>query len=349
MAEIERKTIKCTQEGCTVSDDGKCLEGLDPESCTHCTIVEGDSIADTTITNDDEGIANPEEEAFHNVHQGEALKLDETTYITNSSLTRLILLAGLSEAGKTTMLASLFDLFQSSSKYARYIFSGSKTLIGFERRCHHARINSKRIAPTTERTKRSDSRVFLHLQVKDGDNSPTDLLFTDISGEIFKELSNSAQECEKFELAKRADHFALFIDSFQLSDPTLRNVAKTRSISILRRLIEAKMLDENTFIDIIFSKWDLLEGKPDKANHQIFVDELKEEIKSRFSNTHKEIAFFELASRPKDPDILEFGYGIENIFTDWVQKSRFVFDNRSERIIKNPNRSTREFSKYEFG
>jgi len=348
MAETKAKSIKCKQAGCSASTDGKCLEGLSPDACPHCSIIEDDISEDIVVPDIVEAIITPDKEIFHNVHRGEALELSETSSITNSSLTRLIILAGLSEAGKTTMLASIFDLFQCNSNFCGYIFAGSKTLIGFERRCHHARIKSEREIPVTERTKSSDSKVFLHLKVKSKEKIPTDLLFTDISGEIFKELNNSAIESKNFELAKRADHFALFIDSDQLSNLTNRNIAKTRSIGILRSLIETGMLGVNTYIEVIFSRWDLLQGKSDVELHLKFVESIKEKIIKKFANTHKNIAFFNLASRPTNLTNFYFGYGVVDIFTDWVEKSPFITDIKTDTSIEVKNLSTREFSRFTY-
>lgn len=346
MAETKVKSIKCKQEGCSASTDGKCLEGLSLDACPHCTIIEDDIIDAIDEPVVIEAKITTDKEIFHDVHLGEALELRETSTITNSSLTRLILLVGLSDAGKTTMLASIFDLFQCQSNFSGYSFAGSKTLLGFERRCHHARIKSERDIPVTERTKSTDSRVFLHLKVNNKENVSTNLLFSDISGEIFKELNNSTIESKKFELAKRADHFALFIDSDQLSDLTNRNIAKTRSIGILRSLIETNMLGENTYIEVIFSRWDLLNSKSDVEIHTKFVDSIKEEISKKFAKTHSNIAFYNLASRPVN--IFSFGYGISEIFTDWVEKTPFICYKKEDCSIKHTNFTVREFSRYTY-
>lgn len=343
MTESNVKSVKCKQEGCTAAIDGKCLEGLTLDSCPHCTIVEDDITYEIVESDVVENDAITDEEIFHEVHLGEALEIGETNIITNSSKTRLILLVGLSDAGKTTMLASIFDLFQSQSNFSGYSFAGSKTLIGFERRCHHARIKSERDIPETERTKSSDSRVFLHLKVNK-ENTSTNLLFTDISGEIFKELNNSTIESKNFELAKRADHFALFIDSDQLSDFVKRNVAKTRSIGILSSLIEANMLGVHTFIEVIFSRWDLLNSKTNIETHTKFVNSLKDEIIRKFSSTHCNIAFYNLASRPES--MFPFGYGIAEIFCDWVEKTPLTYNTMEYDSIKTICIPLREFSRY---
>lgn len=345
---MPEKIIKCKQAGCTASTDGKCLEGLELEVCPHCSIVEDEIIEEIILTDTEENNKIPEKESFYNVHIGEALKLNETNKITSSSLTRLILLAGLIDAGKTTMLASIFDLFQCQNNLSGYTFAGSQTLIGFERRCHDARIKSEREIPVTERTKRSDSNVFLHLKVQSRNEIITNLLFTDLSGEIFIALSDSTEECRKFELAKRADHFALFIDADQLSNLEQRNIVKARSIGILSSLIETKMLNKNTHIEIIFSKWDMLIEKQQVEIHLEFVEGLKVEINKKISSTHPNLEFYKLASRPVDQNKFEFGYGISEIFTMWVENSQFKCSSRTDNTFQKTNKIIREFSKFKF-
>jgi len=337
--------IRCTQEGCTAPIDGKCLEGLELEACSHCTITDDDLVNTDIESEISEEDSVSEITQFYNVHSGDALELNETVQVTSSSLTRLILLAGLSEAGKTTMLACLFELFQSQSLYSHYTFAGSRTLIGFEKRCHLSRTKSGRNSPTTERTVRLPPK-FLHLKVKYQEEF-TDLLFTDISGELFKDLSNSTMECKKFEIAKRADHFVLFIDSDHLSNLTLRQAAKTRSIDILRGLIESQMLNPEAYIDVVFSKWDLLLSKTKRENHELFVSDIKKEILKKFETTHKNITFYNIASRPIDTQSLEFGYGIANLFPNWVEKTPFLYDNKMECDL-NKYFYNREFSKYKY-
>ena len=87
MAESESRIITCQREGCTASTDGVCLEGLDPESCDHGTVLESGDINRPDV----DELVEPVEEPFLNIHQGEALQLDETKRITKSSLTRLII------------------------------------------------------------------------------------------------------------------------------------------------------------------------------------------------------------------------------------------------------------------
>jgi hypothetical protein len=71
--------------------------------------------------------------------------------ITVAHLTRVIVVAGEADSGKTTLLASLIDRFQRGP-FSDYRFAGCKTLMGFEQRCHLARLKSGGTIPDTDRT-----------------------------------------------------------------------------------------------------------------------------------------------------------------------------------------------------
>src|SRR5258706_16328307 len=99
--------------------------------------------------------------------RGEGYRLDSggANEVTAQSLTNVILFAGTAESGKTTLLATLYLLFQKGP-FATFSFAGSRTLVGFERRVHNARLSSKLSIPRTERSKSSE---LLHLPVRKTD------------------------------------------------------------------------------------------------------------------------------------------------------------------------------------
>jgi|GEM_PF-1962594 len=335
--------IVCDQEGCTIGIDGKCLEGLDEKTCSHCSI---ETILDEDNEDDKEESVheiNKEEIDYHSIHPGYVLEEKDALAVTRAAITRLIVLIGLHDTGKTTALASLYECFMKNTSYGNYQFSKSLTLIGFEERCYQSRANSGRLTPDTGRTP-TGQRNFLHLKVKNIESKDfTDLLFTDISGEDFESSIDSKIECEKLEFINRADHVVLFIDSEKLSNRKERSLIKTKNISLLRGLIDAKVISPNSYIDVVFSKWDLVSEDEDTSK---LIEIIKDEILNKFQNDYRRIGFYELASRPTPASAMNDGYGLDILFTQWVEKPFYI-----DSFFSNTHKSTspsREFSKYIF-
>ena len=108
------------------------------------------------------------------------------------------------------------------------------------------------------------------------------------------------------------------------------------------------MLGTNTFIEIVFSRWDLLEEKEEKEVHKKFVEEVKKEINKKIKETHKNVIFFNIASRPNNTELLQFGYGINEIFPIWVEKSPFIYNKLKDNTSQKSISTRREFSKYKY-
>ncbi len=178
---------------------------------------------------------------------GEALTVRESLPITLARRTQLLLIAGTVGSGKTTLITSLFHLFERGP-FAGYLFAGSDTLIGFDWRCHLARTASGASKANTERTKRGEDRELLHLRLrkKGCTTPPTDVLISDLTGEKYVDAKDSIDECRRLPLLRRADHFVLLIDSSKLSKPDARQRAKNNAIMLLRTCLDADQFERLT-------------------------------------------------------------------------------------------------------
>jgi hypothetical protein len=306
---------KCRQEACPVEKTGKCLEGFEKlEECPHfITPPELEEIKEIAKV---EVAELPKEIEFLD---GDGFSPETATSITGAAVTRLIILAGAAESGKTTLLASLYGCFQEGP-FAGYLFAGSQTLMGFERRCHLSRITSGREKPDTERTKPGSEKNLLHLRVRIEDLSrpAQNLLLSDISGETFRLAKDSTDEVLKLEMLKRADYFVLLLDGDKLSQQKTRQETFIDGVSLLRSCLDAKILGKNSFVNVLFTKWDLIEDNSDKAKILQFIDHVETEMEERFKSRVGQLRFFRIAARPQKP-LLEFGYGLKEIFPSWVE------------------------------
>ena len=333
----------CQQQNCSVALDGRCLEGLDLKQCPHFVPheqpISGEippKVATTERATSSERIELPD---------GTALDLDAAKVITQASVTRVILVAGPPDSGKTTLLTTLYECFQSGP-FCDYLFVGSRTLPGFERRCHLARVASEKTKADTERTRPGQGYQLLHLRVrtKDLGKPPQDLLFSDLSGETFRLAKDSTEECKSLTLLRRADHFVLLLDANRLACVEDRAETASDGESLLRSCLDAQMLGRSSLIDVLFTKWDLVQNRAEESAAEEYIASLKAKMKSRFASRVGRLRFFRVAVRPVGGSKLPFAYGLSNIFPAWVEDTGTCARSRDQSL--NEPLCVGEFDRY---
>lgn len=265
-------------------------------------------------------------EEMQELFSGEDLRTADVADIMGGSHARVIVLAGAADAGKTTLVGTIMRLFHKGG-IDDYIFAGSRTLPAFERRIFDSYVTSGRSVPTTQHTVSSlDDIRFLHLAVRKRtlDEHTIDLLFTDISGENFRQARDSTDECKKLWVLRRADFFALLLDGGRIANPTQRHATKTDGMMLLRRCIEANMLGKSSYVDILFSRMDLIESSSERTRAISFIEEIKSEIAEKFATSLSRIRFITVASRPKEKQELGEAYGFNDFLPTWIEESPFI-------------------------
>ena len=259
-----------------------------------------------------------------------------------SRLVRLIVVAGPPGAGKTTLVTSLYELLQQKA-VADIMFGGSSTLPAFERRCHISRTASERSQPDTERTPYGEVR-YLHLRVSGDDlrHNPLDLLFTDVSGESFERARDSISECQQLGFLKMADHFLLLLDCQKLIDRRTRWQAAHNSMTLLRSCLDSGMLGSGCFVNVLWTKYDLVEAPGDGARDSFF-EKIRNEFKTEFDSRVGRLTFSKVAARPMAVDSLEFGYGIPDLLKEWANDSP---RDRAMDLIPDDTTGSRESEKF---
>src|SRR5919198_2499191 len=121
--------------------------------------------------------------AWLDLPEGSDLDLPLAERVTRAGISRVIVLAGTADSGKTTLVTALYELFQNGL-FAGYLFAGSETLPALERRCHLGRIDSGRAAAETARTLAGGGQRWLHLRVRAATNGGAvrELLVSEIAG-----------------------------------------------------------------------------------------------------------------------------------------------------------------------
>lgn len=245
------------------------------------------------------------------LREGEYLSPSEGAEVTLASPTSVIAVAGMARSGKTTLIAGLYELFHRGP-FAGHLFAWCRTLPGFERRCHLARLCSGRGEPDTERTLHSDFHELLHLRLLDASSlGQRDLLFSDIYGEDFRLAADFADECRKIQVFSRADHVAVLVDGNKAVRKAERQSAFTAADSLLRQCLDSGMLGKTSNVQIVVTKWDRAAGRGDA-----FIDEKLHWLSARHGVRLAELTAHRVALRSKGE--IKSGFGMEELLKQWL-------------------------------
>ncbi len=209
------------------------------------------------------------------------------------------------------MVAGLYELFHKGP-FAGYYFAWCHTLPGFERRCHLARLSSERESPDTERTGHSETHNLLHVRLTEASSGTRhDILFSDIYGEAFRIASDSADECRKIKILKRADHVAVLVDGKKVVSKKERQGAFSAADSLLRQCLDSGMLGQMSNVQIILTKWDKVVGKVDE-----FIEDKFKWLSDRHRHRLATLTTHKAALR--STGTTKAGYGMEELLKKWT-------------------------------
>ncbi len=330
MAETVKHRTCLQAPKCEVAKDGRCLEGLPLTECPHFSwTLEPTVIQPVENTN---GQTIP-----HVVLQsGEEWLLDNLQEITNKYSTRRIFIIGDSDSGKTTLLIRLFNSFQHGP-FEDFLFAGSTTILGFERRIHKTKIESYEDEEKTDKTN-SIQFSFLHLALKRRDaldKPATHLLLSDISGERLKLARDSSSEMKELDMLRNADFILIFIDGEKIRDRKTRMAAIVRSESFLRQALDDGMILENQSVRIVLSKWDLLDNL-DGFNYQA---EIVQRFTASFGSRLKHLKFFVTCCRSSEPTQVDSFHGLKDLIMDWSVNKPITIDRSNFSVQPRPSRA----------
>lgn len=236
----------------------------------------------------------------------DVLRRDET-YITA--------LVGPKDAGKTSLIACLFELVQRNS-LTPLTFAGSVTFRAFERACHQARAASRRASPDTGRTSQRDGLGFFHLRLSPSTEIPKSLLIADRAGESYRPIIDHLDNAAPLVEVSRADVVSLLIDGERLADLHKRHQLRSEVTQILAALIESGLTNKRQRLALVLTKFDQIECSVDKPRVSRDVANLLDQLQ-RFARHFKSCRVFETAASPKQGEIGR-GYGLTDLAAYWM-------------------------------
>ncbi|MFP5436802.1 MAG: TRAFAC clade GTPase domain-containing protein [Bacteroidia bacterium] len=337
MSDVSEIKTKCSQEGCPYETDRVCLEGHG-ENCPFLT-----NLIESTLSPKEDGdiLTQEENTDLYILPSNDEITNADVERITYKYSANLILLVGEPDSGKSTLFASLFDRFQKGA-FMDYYFAGTKTPLGFERKCHHARVISLNKVSKTERTKTKEF-TFLHLAVREKNliTEAKHLLFADVNGEKFQAARNEDDEMLSLKVFSNADHICFIVDGSHLVNPKLRQTAKNNLFKIIDRALQNGMISIEKGINIIITKMDMVGTKEEQDSLESFFvkpldNKYGELIKNRIG----------VASRSKNVNI-PAGFGINEFLRLSLERKGYS-NNLKSQISMIAENDLREFQKFKY-
>ncbi len=262
---------------------------------------------------------NPDE--LVDLPSSESLSAKSANTITRSSSARVILPVGLIGVGKTTLISALYECFLRGP-FASYRFAWSRTLHGFERRSHLARIASQRNLATTPRTTLAESDSYLHLRLtgEQVGTSIPDLLIADISGEIFETIHDDVEFAGSLRLLDRVDHISFLVDSRKLSDLTSRHNAAHETDMLIRSFLDAGV--DHAAKSVIYTKWDAIAGADGVDELEDFISKFEYQLRRKYDRRSGGLEFIRTASRPIGGTERKLEMNLDRVLRLWLNSSR---------------------------
>lgn len=329
---MSEENLQCNQIGCLYNTNGDCMDNLG-DQCPRLTRVTITNVSEATVTTT---TFEPSTTAGSLPINTEFTE-ENLTEITNQYHCNLVLLVGEPECGKSTLYAAIFDQFHKGG-CGGYLFAGSKTPVGFEKRCHHARLLSGNIVSKNERTKNFEFE-YLHLGVRHRSmGRPIEhLLFADVNGERFQAAKNTDEEMKQLSVLKRADHICFVADGDMLIDKGKRHTVKDDIITILRRAIQNKMIIPQHGFHLLITKWDkIIEAGLSEGVQKFLIDPIRKE----FGDLLRQVV--PIASRSQTTEISS-GHGIDKFLAMILQRPV-----NKDLDKQQPGSLNRQFQKFKY-
>lgn len=312
--------LTCGRSECEVSKTGICSEGhTPPESCPSF----GQAISDIVVklaedhNAEDSNVLQDKKTSRVSLPSGEALVLDEIDQFLLWKPIKFVTIVGDFDSGKTTLISSLYERFLRG-KFAGYLFGGSRTLVGFEKRAHHSRVDSGRASPDTLRTSFSDGLRYFHLSLmRDGDTLPgIELMLSDRAGEQYLKARNNSELINELIEVKKAQHVVVLLDGARLADPMQRHSAMQAVRQTLQAFLDNGALSNLSRVQVVTTKIDLLKKIPQLEILNTQLGDFRTRLLRDFGKLLAELSFWEIAARSQSGEF-SAAYGIDDLLASW--------------------------------
>ena len=247
----------------------------------------------------------------------DTLTPSEVARLLRAGDTRVLAIIGPSDAGKSSLIASLYDLFQEGP-VAGVEFARSRSLHAFERTCHDARAASRRRVPHINRTPLGEVR-FYHLDLGGGAaGDGLSLALGDRAGEQYRGAADDPSVAADFSEVRRADSLTLLVDGERLLDSGTRHNVRNELAMIVQALVDEGAVRIGQRLALVLTKVDLVLASPDSGRAGADFESLLAHLDRLFGAVFSSVRAFRIAASPK-ADTVPRGTGVSELLAYWLE------------------------------
>ncbi|WP_136621695.1 MULTISPECIES: TRAFAC clade GTPase domain-containing protein [Mesorhizobium] len=304
-------TSLCSIPDCPVQSTGKCKLGNDPvESCPNYAQHETEAVIP-----DDEAEAQLERSAPVRIVSGDVMHMDDVAVFARQRQIRTVALVGEHKAGKTTLLASIYEMY-CKGPFAGMTFAGSRTLVGFAKRHHLALLNSQRTSPTVPRTSRNDPTAFFHLALA-RPGGVVDLVMSDRSGEAYSFARTATDLIPSLSELALAERICFILDGARIASIEQRASYTRKFKQMIHALNDNGALAHKPVVEVLSTKFDITKTRIDAEDQLQYLAEYENQIVEEFGRRNLEVACFPVCALPKRDHTVGF-VGLDDALRRWT-------------------------------
>lgn len=255
--------------------------------------------------------------ALRELPQATLLSVDDADTLLRWRRACIVAIIGERNGGKTTLVSEIYAQFLKG-RFADLMFSHSLSLMGFEEKSFQSRSESGLEVPDTQRTSAQEGLSFFHLQVADilSNLKKHDLLISERAGETYKDIRDKPELASDLLEITRSEIIVLIIDGERVCNSRERAEVFASIRNIARALVESECVHTEARIQLVTTKFDLLQGGSYPKALEALVD-FEESIRKIIGNRYHLSTHHVAARDPKRR--MNPAYGIAELLRSWLQ------------------------------
>lgn len=232
-----------------------------------------------------------EDNAYVYIHSGKAMTERELLSFSARNRINMVMVAGPFASGKTTLMVMMYYLFKERlNKKIR--FKSSYTMKGYMDRSEKLLLNSGKDKPELDRTSTAATDLFLNLNLVDEDNQLRNMVFADLSGEMFQNPLFLKCLPDYFVDSK---NILLILDGKKMGNIEARRSAFHEITVMMDNLINYRFVTKNTNLQVICTKMDWVDRQWDNIELEHYIDTKYENFKMRYEKYVADMKFYKIS------------------------------------------------------